>query len=94
MMTYESDYPIITTQCADCGLGTLVADEWYMIRDEIWEAAWAGRRKSWHAVEGQQILCRLRLEKRIGRTLTANDFTDTLVNSLNKITCQIGCLIA
>jgi hypothetical protein len=57
MMTYESDYPIITTQCADCGLGTLVADEWSMIRDEIWEAAWAGRRKSWHAVEGQQILC-------------------------------------
>jgi hypothetical protein len=36
----------------------------------------------------------LRLEKRIGRTLTANDFTDTLVNSLNKITCQIGSLIA
>jgi hypothetical protein len=41
-----------------------------MVNDEVWEAAWACRRKSWHALPGQEILCIGCLEKRIGRTLT------------------------
>jgi len=38
--------PIIVTRCVDCGLGTNTAGEWYMVRDHVWEQAWAGRRKS------------------------------------------------
>jgi hypothetical protein len=51
-----------------------------MVRDEIWEAAWAGRRKPWHALDGQEILCIGCLERRIGRTLMAWDFTNAPVN--------------
>jgi hypothetical protein len=53
-----------------------------MVRDEIWEQAWGGRRKSWHGrTMGQEILCVGCLEARIGRTLMACDFTDAPVNN-------------
>lgn len=42
-----------------------------------------GRLKPWHRLPGQEILCIGCLEKRIGRTLTACDFTDCPVNDLN-----------
>jgi hypothetical protein len=29
----DHDAPIITTQCAGCGLVTLAAGEWYMVDD-------------------------------------------------------------
>ena len=67
--------PTITTRCADCGLGTPTAGEYFMVRNEIWETAWAGRLKPWHALPGQQVLCVGCLETRIGRTLMARDFT-------------------
>jgi hypothetical protein len=67
--------PICTSNCADCGVGTLALGEVYMVRDEIWEQAWCGRRKSWHGqVPGQEILCIACLEQRIGRELTLSDF--------------------
>jgi hypothetical protein len=72
--------PVVTTRCADCGVGTHSIDEWYMVKDDVWEQAWAGRRKSWHSLPGQQILCIGCLEERIGRTLTCHDFTDAPVN--------------
>jgi hypothetical protein len=76
--------PICTTNCADCGVGTICLDEWYMVKDEVWEQAWCGRRKSWHdQVPGQEILCIGCLEQRIGRTLMAGDFTDAPVNDPN-----------
>jgi hypothetical protein len=31
--------------CADCG-ATGRRNEWYMVRDDVWEQAWAGRRES------------------------------------------------
>ena len=44
--------------------------------NDVWEQAWAGRRKAWHGrLPGQEILCIGCLEMRIGRTLTACDFT-------------------
>ena len=61
-------------RCADCGVDT--AGEYYMVKKEIWTHAWAGRPKP----PGHQILCIGCLEKRIGRTLTKYDFTDTPVN--------------
>jgi hypothetical protein len=74
-------WPLILTACADCGIGTATLGEWYMVKDEVWEQAWGGRRKSWHGrVPGQEVLCIGCLEARIGRTLMACDFTDASVN--------------
>jgi hypothetical protein len=76
--------PTVIRKCADCGLGVIAAGEWYMVKDEVWEAAWAGRREPWHARRGQQILCIGCLEKRLGRTLMACDFTRYPVNNPSK----------
>jgi hypothetical protein len=72
--------PTIVTRCCDCGLGTNVAREWYMVKPNVWKEAWAGRRKPWHEVPGQSVLCVGCLEGRIGRTLCADDFADAVVN--------------
>jgi hypothetical protein len=72
--------PTIVTRCCDCGLGTNVAREWYMVKPSVWTEAWAGRRKDWHNIPGQAVLCVGCLEKRIGRTLCADDFADAVVN--------------
>jgi hypothetical protein len=74
--------PKITTRCADCGVGTLTIGEWYMAKDDVWEQAWSGRRKSWHGkATGHEILCIGCLENRIGRTLTNLDFTRSPINN-------------
>jgi hypothetical protein len=73
--------PTCTTSCDDCGVGTLTIGEYYMVKDHIWELAWADRRKTWHEVRAQQILCIGCLEGRLGRTLTARDFSDVPCNS-------------
>ena len=31
-------------KCADCDVDTFDTGEYYMVRDEVWAAAWAGRR--------------------------------------------------
>jgi hypothetical protein len=75
--------PTIVTRCCDCGLGCSAAHEWYMVKDEVWKLAWCGARnepKSWQWLPGQSVLCVGCLEKRIGRTLCAGDFTDAPVN--------------
>ena len=69
--------------CADCTVGTSTLNEYYMVHSNVWEEAWFGRRKSWHAIDGQEILCIGCLEKRIGRTLTRHDFTDAPINELS-----------
>ena len=62
--------PFCTT--IDCGVGTITLGEWYMVKDKVWEQAWAGRRKSWQSkVPGQEILCIGCLEQRIGRRSSA-----------------------
>jgi len=72
--------PTIVTRCCDCGLGTNVAREWFMVKPQVWKEAWAGRRKPWHELPGQSVLCIGCLEQRIGRTLCADDFADTVLN--------------
>jgi hypothetical protein len=73
--------PVVLSLCTDCGVGTLTLGEYYMVKGDVWEQAWAGRRKPWHGkVPGQEILCIGCLEQRIGRTLTTGDFTDAPVN--------------
>jgi hypothetical protein len=76
----EVEWPAIISACADCGVGTFTLGEYYMVKDEIWTHAWAGRLKPWHALPGQQVLCIGCLETRIGRTLMACDFTSAPVN--------------
>jgi hypothetical protein len=70
--------------CADCCVGTFTIGEYYMVKDAVWEQAWAGRRKSWQQID-DQILCIGCLEKRIGRTLMACDFIDAPVNDPNQV---------
>jgi len=72
--------PTIVTRCCDCGLGTKVAREWFMVKPKVWKEAWAGRRKPWHEAPGQSVLCIGCMEQRIGRTLCADDFVDTVLH--------------
>jgi hypothetical protein len=76
-------WPVVVSACADCGVGTIRAGEWYMVCNEVWEQAWRGRRKWWHDLPGQEVLCIGCLEQRLGRTLMASDFTDAPVNDPN-----------
>jgi hypothetical protein len=72
--------PSIYSRCTDCGFGTITGGERFMVKNDVWEIAWADRFKPWHALYGQQILCIGCLESRIGRTLTCIDFTDVPLN--------------
>jgi hypothetical protein len=68
--------------CVDCTVGTMTLDDYSCVHDSVWEEAWRGRRKPWHVIDDQEILCIGCLEKRIGRTLTRHDFTDVPINEL------------
>jgi hypothetical protein len=52
-----------------------------MVRDEVWERAWADRDRLPH---GKEFLCVGCLETRLGRMLTHADFTDAPVNTYSK----------
>lgn len=83
-----TDWPVVKSACADCGVGTWTLGEFYGVKDEVWAQAWAGRLKPWHEIDGQQILCIGCLERRIGRTLMACDFTDAPINDLTDPHCS------
>lgn len=57
--------------CIDCGACTNCNGEYYMVHDEVWEAA-NPKRKG--------MLCVGCLELRLNRLLTKDDFTDAPVN--------------
>ena len=59
--------------CIDCGVCTNCNGEYYMVYDEVWEAA-NPKRKG--------MLCIGCLETRLGRLLTKDDFTDAPVNDM------------
>jgi len=61
--------------CSDCNRDTNVIDEYYMVKDELWEQA--------TATQQADKLCIGCLEKRIGRQLTKHDFNDAPVNELS-----------
>jgi hypothetical protein len=58
----------------DLGVEVDGAWEWYMVTDEVWEEAHDGE-------HGRGYLCVGCLEKRLGRQLTARDFTLTKMNA-------------
>jgi hypothetical protein len=61
--------------CALCRLDTLAIGEFYMVKDEVWDAAVGPD----SFIRGS-FLCIGCLELRLGRRLAANDFTDSLLN--------------
>jgi hypothetical protein len=67
----------IGLHCDDCGFGTLLLNEYYMVTDTVWKQAWAGHRKWWHL----EILCIGCLEARLNRKLTRDDFIDAPINN-------------
>jgi hypothetical protein len=58
-------------KCAACEVNTLHINEYYMLTDEVWNAAWP---------TGRGMLCIGCLEDRLGRQLTSDDFTDAPIN--------------
>ena len=57
--------------CVDCGIDT--KKEYYMVYDKIWNFTGLG-------FYNNKMLCLNCLEKRIGRSLTKNDFPDCPAN--------------
>jgi hypothetical protein len=66
--------------CIDCGINTLDAGEYYMVKTNIWKLTGLG-------ISGG-MLCINCLEKRIGRKLTPDDFNLNL--PINKIDNSFG----
>lgn len=63
-------------RCMDCGVDTDSLDEYFMVRDELWETVVTG-------TDGK--LCVGCLEARLGRSLAAADFTDLDVNTSDRL---------
>lgn len=63
-------------RCRDCRVHTTRLNEYYMVMDEVWAEAGCSTQFGWG------MLCIGCLEGRLGRELTADDFTDCYVNSL------------
>lgn len=60
--------------CLDCGTSTLYNDEYYMLRDEVWETI---------VPCGVGMLCFDCAEDRLERTLTWSDFSDAPINEIH-----------
>ncbi|WP_040478854.1 hypothetical protein [Mariniradius saccharolyticus] len=58
--------------CADCGKYARKKDEFYMLKDELWQA---------HGV-GKGLLCIPCMERRLGRPLQPDDLQDVPANTL------------
>jgi hypothetical protein len=69
---YRWQLVVCDWRCLDCGINTDAIDEYYMLRNEVWAQANPG-------IDGQ--LCIGCVEHRLGRTLTAADFTDKRINT-------------
>ena len=65
-------YEQVGFDCADCGIDTSAADEYYMLHDRVWRKA-AGK-------DIEAMLCIGCVETRLGRKLTPRDFTKCAVN--------------
>jgi hypothetical protein len=58
--------------CVDCSINTMHIDEYYMVTDEIWDDT--------GLTSNGGMLCIGCLEARLGRKLTARDFSDVPLN--------------
>jgi hypothetical protein len=56
--------------CKDCGVDTFEINEYYMVTKDLWRQYGVKR----------GMLCIACLEKRMGRSLTLDDFTDCILN--------------
>ena len=65
--------------CDDCRVDTIINNEWYMLKDEIWFQAIKAQpmRKN---NKTNDILCIGCVEKRLGRKLTHVDFLNVFLN--------------
>lgn len=63
-------------RCLQCGADTDALDEYYMVDDEVWEQV---------TDSSDGHLCVGCLESRLGRRLSAADFTDSPVNSSDEL---------
>jgi len=83
-LDYEDEQrpPVVLSRCADCGVGCQnIGESAYMVANDVWALAWPLEKlKPWHKMPGQQVLCIGCLESRIGRRLTAADFTQCPLN--------------
>jgi hypothetical protein len=69
---YRWELLVSDLRCLDCKIDTDAIDEYYMLQNEVWAQANPD-------IDGQ--LCIRCVERRLGRTLTATDFTDRRVNT-------------
>jgi hypothetical protein len=60
-------------KCLDCGVDTGKIGQFYMLHDKVWLSVVDGR-------EG--MLCVPHVEARLGRQLTAEDFTNAYINNI------------
>jgi len=67
--------------CLDCNINTVTSGEYYMVHNHVWSQTGIG------PYDG--MLCIICLEKRIGRKLTSQDFTDYPVNANTKKKSQL-----
>jgi hypothetical protein len=72
-----------SVNCNDCDVDTQDIGEWYMVKDEVWAAAWPKGSK-------REFLCIGCLETRLGRRLTSDDFTDATINEFKEYAPGIG----
>lgn len=61
-------------RCLDCNVDTIAIAEYYMVSDDIWANSGVG------PLGREGMLCIGCLEGRLGRRLTADDFTDAPTN--------------
>jgi hypothetical protein len=64
--------------CALCRIDTLRAGEFYMVKDEVWDAAVGA-----DSFIRDSYLCIGCIELRLGRRLTSTDFADVAINEID-----------
>jgi hypothetical protein len=69
--------------CRDCSIDVIAISEYFMVRDEVWPIEPDGG-----------VLCVRCLEARIGRELTARDFTDCPLNRLPTSSARLDARLA
>jgi hypothetical protein len=69
---YRWELAVCDWRCLDCRINTDAIDEYYMLQNEVWAEANP-------EIDGK--LCISCVERRLGRTLTAADFTSGKINT-------------
>lgn len=73
-IAYRWELFVCDWRCLGCGLDMSAVDEYYMLKNDVWAQVNP-------AIDGN--LCIACVEERLGRTLTAADFTDSPINTSN-----------